>query len=182
MSLEDELARWAKTPAGKAKLKEAQKTAVKNGGRWRSGGKGPDFYAEEFIRILSAEMSLAGFEYGNYLYWTDMGYNDAAGKYEIHVNFKHEELHRDSLFPGDENHEGYPNGVDNIVALMNRGYHAKNYVYGTMPDGRRGRSLKDRPGEFFIQSAVEKFNSLYGLNAIADYGDDYSGGMNISWD
>ena len=177
MSLEDELTRWAKSAAGKAKLQEAQKSILKNGGPWRGKAKGPEFYAEEFIKILRQEIALAGFEYGEYLYWSDAGYNNATGKYEIHVNFKDDALHRESLYP-----KKYPGGVNNIVALMNAGYHADNYVYGTMPDGRRGRSLKDRHGEFFIQAAVERFNSTYGLSAIAEYGDEYAGGMNLSWD
>lgn len=44
--------------------------------------------------------------------------------YEIPLFF-HGDLHRDSL----ENDLGY-DGIENIVALFNNGYHAKNYVYG----------------------------------------------------
>lgn len=177
MSLEDQLAKWAKSSAGKAKIKEVQKQILKNGGRGRGCAQTPAFCAEEFINILRQEIALAGFEYGEYLYWTDIGYNNASDCYEIHVNFKDYAVERPSLYP-----KKYPDGVDNIAALMNAGYHAKDYVYGTMADGRRGRSLKDRRGEFFMQSAVERFNALYGLNAIAEYGDQYAGGINLSWD
>lgn len=180
MSLESELARWSKTPAGKAKLKEA---ALGHGGsgsnysgsRLPAGGGGnrpPSFYAEEFIRILSNKMSLAGFEYGDYLYWTDIGYDEATGQYEIHVNFKPKEVERPSLFPGDKKtKKGYPDGIGNIAALMNTGYSAKNYVYGTMPDGRRGRSLISREGSWFMQAAVKEFMQMYGAGITVEVDD-----------
>lgn len=177
MSLESELTRWAKSAAGKAKLKEGQKAILKNGGG--GGAKSPDYYAEEFIKILRAEISLDGFEYGNYLHWIDLGYNDATGKYEIHVNFNHEELDRESLWK-----QGYPGGVDNIAALMNQGYSAKDYVYGEWPtgSGNRIRSKKSRQGAHFMQAAVEHFNTQYGPYAIAELSDEYEGGtINFSF-
>lgn len=97
------------------------------------------------------------------------------------------DLHRDSLYS-----EGY-DGIDNIVALLNNGYHAKNYVYGWWeghsPSGdnsyRSGgfdqtdawiRSRKDRTGLGFIQQAVQDFNGNYGAdyNVTAIAGDDYN--------
>lgn len=96
--------------------------------------------------------------------------------YEIALFFEGD-LHRDSL----ENDLGYE-GVENIVALFNNGYHAKNYVYGwwnghrATGDGvlRSGadndfawvRSKKEREPLHFIQQAVQDFNANYG----ADYG------------
>lgn len=97
------------------------------------------------------------------------------------------DLHRDSLYS-----EGY-DGVDNIVALLNNGYHAKNYVYGWWerhsPSGDNGyrsggfdqtdawiRSRKDRTGLGFIQQAVQDFNGNYGAdyNVTAIASDDYN--------
>ena len=97
------------------------------------------------------------------------------------------DLHRDSLYS-----EGY-DGIDNIVALLNNGYHARNYVYGWWeghsPTGdnsyRSGgfdsndawvRSRKDRNGLGFIQQAVQDFNGNYGadFNVTAIAGDDYN--------
>lgn len=96
--------------------------------------------------------------------------------YEIALYFEGD-LHRDSL----DNDLGYE-GVDNIVALFNNGYHARNYVYGwweghkATGDGvlRSGvgtdfawvRSKKEREPLHFIQQAVHDFNANYG----ADYG------------
>lgn len=176
MSIEDALGKWAKTPAGKKKLRVA---AVGGG-----NGPPPSYYAEKFIEILRAEIALDGFEYGDYLYWTDVGYNEATGKYEIHVNFKEDDLHRDSLFSGNEDHPGYPDGYANIAALMNRGYSAKDYVYGEWPEGsgKRIRSKKSRQGTHFMQAAVEHFNIQYGTNATAELSSAYEGGtINFSF-
>lgn len=96
--------------------------------------------------------------------------------YEIHLSFSGD-LHRDSL----DNDLGYE-GVDNIVALFNNGYHAKNFVYGWW-DGHKAtgdgvlrsgvdtdfayvRSKKEREALRFIQQAVMDFNASYG----AEYG------------
>lgn len=85
-----------------------------------------------------------------------------------------DDLHRDSLVP-----ESY-DGVRNIVALLNNGYHARDYVYGWWdghsPTGASAgdlrnagadgsayiRSRKDREGLGFIQQAVADFNRVYG--------------------
>lgn len=174
MSLESELARWAKSAAGKEKLKEAALGHGGSGGGYSrsrlpvggGGNRPPSFYAEEFIRILSNKMSLAGFEYGDYLYWTDIGYDEATEQYEIHVNFKPEEVERPSLYPSK-----YPDGIGHIAALMNTGYSAKDYVYGTMPDGRRGRSLISREGSWFMQAAVKEFMQMYGAGITVEVDD-----------
>ena len=95
------------------------------------------------------------------------------------------DLHRNSLYP-----DGY-DGVNNIVALLNNGYHASNYVYGDWegrsPTGESkfgGRSIdsiayirsrKDREGLHYIQQAIDDFNSNYGsdYNVTAEASGDY---------
>lgn len=102
----------------------------------------------------------------------------------IYVYFG-DDLHRDSLYS-----DGY-DGIDNIVALLNNGYHAKNYVYGdweghaptgeSVLDGRSIdtsayiRSRKDREGLHFIRQAIQDFNGNYGAdyNVTAVAGEDY---------
>ncbi len=101
-------------------------------------------------------------------------YEMPDGSSVIYIYFE-DDLHRDSLYS-----DGY-DGVRNIVALLNNGYHAKDYVYGDWDghsptgeskfDGRSIdtsayiRSRKDREGLQFIQQAVRDFNGNYG----ADY-------------
>lgn len=112
-------------------------------------------------------------------------YKMPDGSSTIYIYFGGD-LHRDSLYP-----DGYEDGVSNIVALLNNGYHAKNYVYGDWdghsPTGESRfdnrsidtsayiRSRKDREGLQFIQQAVRDFNGNYGsdYNVTAVAGEDY---------
>lgn len=112
-------------------------------------------------------------------------YQMPDGSSVIYVHFGGD-LHRESLCP-----EGY-DGVRNIVALLNNGYHARDYVYGWWdnhtPTGdtayRSGgfnaqdawiRSRKDREGLNFIGQAIQDFNGNYGTdyNVTAVAGEDY---------
>lgn len=111
-------------------------------------------------------------------------YEMADGTSVIYIYFE-DDLHRDSLYS-----DGY-DGIKNIVALLNNGYHAKDYVYGYWEghspageskfDGRSIdtsayiRSRKDREGLQFIQQAIQDFNGNYGadFNVTAVAGDDY---------
>ncbi len=173
MSIESVLRQWAQSPAGKAKLTKEQRAKLRRGG---SGSNGPEFYAEKLIAMLRQEIALDGFEYGEYLQWTIAGYNEATGQYEIHVNFDQNALHRDSLYDGPDSR--YAEGCDNIAALMNRGYAAKDYVYGEYPKGagNRIRSRKSRQGAYFMQAAVDHFNAQYAAKAHAVLSSDYEGG------
>lgn len=102
----------------------------------------------------------------------------------IYIYFN-DDLQRDSLYP-----DGYGDGVSNIIALLNNGYRAKNYVYGNWDnhsptgeyDGRSInssayiRSRKDREGLYFIQQAIDDFNKNFGtqFNVTAVASDDYT--------
>lgn len=107
------------------------------------------------------------------------------GSCELYLFFGGD-LHRDSLYS-----DGY-DGVRNIVAVLNNGYHARDYVYGdweshspigeSVFDGRSIdssafiRSRKDREGLHFIQQAIADFNESYGAdyNVTAFAGEEYS--------
>lgn len=109
------------------------------------------------------------------------------GSYEVILRFDSSALHRDSL----ENDLGY-DGIDNIVALFNNGYHAKNYVYGWWnghrPTGdsvyRSGatgdyawvRSEKEREALQFMQDAEAEFNATYAskYGVVVQLGSDYT--------
>lgn len=111
-------------------------------------------------------------------------YTMPDGSSVIYVYFG-DDLHRDSLYS-----DGY-DGIRNIVALLNNGYHAKNYVYGDWdghsPSGESAldgrsintsayiRSRKDREGLHFIEQSIQDFNGNYGstYNVTAVAGDDY---------
>lgn len=81
--------------------------------------------------------------------------SEKGGSTIITIPFNFEgNLHRDSLYSSQYS------GVDNIVALLNNGYSAKSTVYGIW-HGNRIRSLQDRSGAGFIQTAVRQFWDRY---------------------
>lgn len=136
----------------------------------------PEDAADRFCSVLRSEIddSAAGKD-GNFksgklgntavaaLKELDYGkaHKESKYKYSIGVYFEND-LHRDSL---DE--ERYPEGVNNIAALLNRGYHARHSVKGVWRDDDRVIwSLPRRVGAGFIDRAISNF---YG-NYAADYG------------
>lgn len=172
------LEKWAKTPEGQKALRNGQKQMVKEGNFQGAGLHDPEWYAMQMMTILSQEFAADGYpQFADYLYWYTGGYNDASGGYMVTVDFFPEMISRPSLYPVDKNGmpTKYADGVDNIIALLNKGYHAQDYVYGEWPtgSGRRIRSMKDRAGLWFIQNAVEKFNARFGKEAVVDFGDVY---------
>lgn len=172
MSLQGEIDKWAKSAEGKKKIEAERKRAMAAGREFgQSGGhsnRSPSYYADRLTTILDAEIKAAGFEFGDYLYQVDAGYNEAEKRYELHVNFKPEEIDRPSLIP-----EKYPDGAYDIVVLMNKGYRAGGAVYGVDRHGVERWSLREREGAHFIQDAVEKFNNQYWSVAQADYSNKY---------
>lgn len=165
-NLEDQLRAFSKTPRYKKLCDEAKKRAVKDGkpfGQTSSSQvRTPEFYAQRLIEMLDVEISAAEFEFADYLYWLNMGYNKKEEKYELHINFKPEEIDRDSLYP-----DKYSDGAYDIVALLNHGYHAKGYVYGEWR-GQNIRSLRDRDGAHFMQDAISRFNEKYRGEAVVE--------------
>lgn len=76
---------------------------------------------------------------------------------------------RESLYPAKYG------GVDNIVAIFNNGYSAKDSVYGVW-HGKPAKSLDSRQGSFFMQKAVDQFMSSYSdYDVSVDLSSDYSG-------
>lgn len=185
-SIMSKVSAYAQSSAGKEKMNKRIQQYVSSGVKQTAAGD--KILAEDkmweavskflyVMRVTAAEYGLPesvmehinGLESAGQIRKTPDGY-------EIALYFEGD-LHRDSL----ENDLGYE-GVDNIVALFNNGYHAKNYVYGwwnghkATGDGvlRSGvdtdfawvRSKKEREPLHFIQQAVHDFNANYG----ADYG------------
>lgn len=96
---------------------------------------------------------------------------NGQSQYKIDIKIPDEYLKRDSLYK-----EGYPDGVDNIINLFDKGYKAKRYAYGYWATaGMRIRSKLTRPPIHFMSDAINDFNSHYGsqYNCRAVLGDKY---------
>ena len=103
---------------------------------------------------------------------------DKDGGATLKISFREGSLYRDSLYV-----DGYPDGLENIVLLFARGYHASDYVYGwwNLPNqtwyGGSGfvnvRSRKDREPNNFLHEAVAEFNKQTNGFAIAKLEDKY---------
>ena len=78
-------------------------------------------------------------------------------KYQIEVWFS-DDLYRESLAPDEYD------GIDNIAALLNKGYTANQPVYGVWMGHSGGfniASLPQRSGAQFIQSAIRNYMANY---------------------
>ena len=81
----------------------------------------------------------------------------------VKLSFVKNKLKRESLFVDEYD------GVDDIVLLMTKGYHARDYVYGQWyrpnmtwygaGDFINVRSRKDRDPDNFMSEAVQEFNA-----------------------
>ena len=201
MSLESKIAAFMNSPAGQKRLKdtiaEYRGSGVKrtNAGSRIVTASDATMLAGKLADMIVAHASADGVP-GSVL--SEMGMtmslpsgSDKSGKYTIDLSFSGN-LHRDSLY-----NEMY-DGIDNIVALFNNGYVARNYTYGywdghsytgeyntlrTMPGDNFAyvRSKIGRPTLNFMQSAINEF-----VNAYKEYGvsvelsDEYNGDNSFS--
>lgn len=185
---------YSRTDSGKAKMREVIQQYHADGvGKTGAGGKvmtETDMWtaAAKMIDVLRMEAKSYDLPASVMRHFDSLEcskiYEMPDGSSVIYIYFE-DDLHRESLYS-----DGY-DGVRNIVALLNNGYHAKDYVYGDWEghsptgeskfDGRSIdtsayiRSRKDRDGLQFIQQAVRDFNGNYGAdyNVTAIAGDDY---------
>lgn len=190
-TLEKKLEQWKNSPAGKKRIEKYLEDRRKSGlplanGKHVVGQKEMIEMANALIAIIKERLPDSIASVGDSLKYTSP-IKQADGGYKVMVQFDKTALHRDSL----ENDRGY-DGIDNIVALFNNGYHAKNYAYGWWKGhkslSRSGefhdsaddeyawvRSQKEREALHFMQDAEAAFNSLYGAkyNVMVELGSDY---------
>ena len=126
----------------------------------------PSEAAKKFIEVLQAEIrshagmepSVGGLGATAVTSLTQLSHGEPVkvgrSSYQISVSFD-DNLHRESLYP-----KGYPEGVDNIAALLNSGYDAGKRVYGVW-HGNKIHSLTHRDGTHFIESAIRTFMADY---------------------
>lgn len=181
MSVTSKLNQWAKSAKGQIKMSDCIAQYCANGTEVSASGAKlmPEKRIEEAVTkfLIVLRQTAASYDLPEsvmkHIESMDMTrIHQTAKGYEVPLWFGGD-LHRDSL----ENDLGYE-GVDNIVAVFNNGYHARNYVYGWWNHHRPSgealarsngfedfawvRSRKDREALRFIQQAIMDFNGNYG--------------------
>lgn len=160
---------YLKSTDGTKKIASAVNHAITN-------GETSDAAAKEFVSLLKKEVAscAAGGSPDTYStghigttaisaitkdIWYTKPKSIGGDMYEIDIYFAadRKDLHRTSLYP-----EKYPNGVENIVALLNSGYDTSGRaVHGTW-HGHKQFSLTHREGAHFIENAIRVFMNVAG--------------------
>lgn len=91
------------------------------------------------------------------------------GGFQVEMNFSGD-MQRESLIPGHE-------PLKNIVVIFNNGYpyhESMEHVFGEW-HGKMTHALEQRTGLYFLQDAVNEFNSTYGsqYDIFVELGDTY---------
>ena len=159
MSIEAELKKWAASPAGKKKIAEARKQAIKSGKPF--GGYIPlsrtdvEAIADRLRNTIYEYMpdSLSDGENAVEFYTPDIMQRD-DGSWEVEIDFNENTLSRPSLEPNR-----YPDGAYNIVSLFIHGWdtHGKA-VFGEW-HGDKTWSRSKRAADPFVTRAVSAFNA-----------------------
>lgn len=131
------------------------------------------YAAADFANILYRKQIAAyrkeGIATTNVPMATTRNFNDSGDVMTVRVEFADGALHRDSWSPK------HPEGVTNIMALLNTGYTLKSKmtpyktveentkIFGTtVKAGGRIYARRHRDAMGFIEAAIEEFNAKYG--------------------
>jgi len=167
VTFEEQVRQYLKRPEMKAQIKSHYK---------KIGGSAADIaqvnqYAQRAVDAIidSLPESLKKSYNGRAIKTTDLIIGTPLindnGDYEITLEWNPKVIHRESLYSDDE---GYPEGVQNIVALLSTGVKPiRHDVFGDHMWGKywhessryfipRGWS---RPADPFLKDAIEKFNA-----------------------
>ena len=167
-TLEQQLKALEKSPKFQQMVKNAQKTAAKQGKQFGQGTDAPSpgvahNKAQEMKAILYRYISdvIPSIEESD----IQIGIPeiDTDGTYTVDIWF--ENVYRPSLTG--------TGGVDNIIRLFSKGYDAGTQVYG-MWHGERWASRTHLDSDDFLQRAVEEFN-LKNKTAFAELDEQYYG-------
>lgn len=184
MSIQDQLRGFEKTDKFKKLVAEKMKSDPNFGDGVKRGGskKAATNFGDEMREILRDEiLNIRNRDKESFLDHIIMSEEFVSGTgWTISVSFDEDKVTSNSLYWQNPNYElgAY------LPVLFNEGYDANNYVYGYNNSGdyiRSSKSLPDRHRDtlYFIQRAVDSFNSKYKGKAVAQYSSKYSGGTLI---
>ncbi len=169
---------WAKSSAGKTKIKSIIQEHQRTGKPLEGGGTiiTPEqvaAMAQDLISMIQSRLPWSLAKVGATL-TSSAPIAHADGSYEVSISFYSDALFRESLERLDGGFQY--DGISNIVALFNNGYKASRSVYGLWRSkGIEVYSVTHRPHLGFMQEAVAEFNAKYGVkyNATVELGGDY---------
>ena len=166
MSFEDDLKKYLNQPAIKKQMKAHYKT---------TGGGAADiaqveFYAQQAIRTIIDSLPIPLRAGPHAIDYNDMTYAMPAmnedGDYTVELRWNPIAVHRESLYE-----EGYPEGIENIVALFSTGTKVSRHaVFGYWSGGRSLYASAFttyipentfRDPDPFISNAVSAFNNAH---------------------
>lgn len=187
-SIMEKVKTFSESSEGKRQMKERIQEYKKSGKSGTAAGgvlatdKDMQAAAQELIQLLQNEARNADLPPSVMMHFSALNCSTPQkmpdGSSIVYVRFGGD-LYRDSLEDGDGGYTG--EGIDNIIALFNNGYHASRSVYGiwrshsTPTEDLWIPSKKDREGLFFVQKAIDAFNNSYGAthHVTAVAGNDY---------
>lgn len=167
MTFDEQVAKYLKRPAIQAQIKAHYK---------KTGGSTEDItqvigYAQKAVAAIidSLPDSLRKSYNGRAIKTTDLIIGDPIvndnGDYEITLIWNPQAIHRESLYSDDE---GYPEGVQNIVALLSTGVRPiRHDVFGDHMWGKYWHESTryfipagwSRPADPFLKNAIAKYNA-----------------------
>lgn len=173
MSLQSEIDKWAKSPAGKKKIEKEQKRAMAEGREFGRTVRGPvrtpEFYAKAMTEILQDKVAGIRSKTTGEAYLDHISYR--ASKDGAEVFFEPDEMERPSLDPKYNVVRGI--AIENIAVLINNGYRAAGAVHGVDRHKNERWSLLTRDGLHFMQEAVDEFNRRFDGEVYADLDSKY---------
>ena len=189
-ALQSKLEAWGKSSDGKRRIDTFTSNVSKHGiklsnGTEIIGTQKMDALAQQLIITIQKWLPHSISDIGMH---SSPVRKNLDGSHSVDIYFDQEDLNRESLYE-----EEYPDGIENIVALLNNGMEAKDTVYGWW-DGHKptgdalSRSLKGdedyafvpsrkfRHPLWFMQDAVFEFESITGqkYNLRVNLSDDYT--------
>lgn len=147
MSIADQLKKLEKDPAFQKKIKDKRLAAMKNGqsfGKAINGVSSEEEARRLFDRVINEVRNAIDEMFrGNSGVFVN-GYGPtvtANGEYRFEIYFRN--VHRESLYP-----EGYPEGLENIVALFSKGSKPSKNAVWNRQEIMIWNKKQDRPGEY----------------------------------
>lgn len=168
MSFEDDLKKYLNQPT----IKQQMKAHYKATGGGAADIAQVEFYAQQAIRAIVDSLPMSLKSGPRAIDYNDMTYTKPTmsddGDYVVELKWNPTAIHRESLYDSDDG--GYPDGVENIVALFSKGVNPiRHDVFGDYMWGRYWHeSIRyfipqgwSREADPFLKNAIDAYNAAH---------------------